>query len=151
MLTLLISFLFLSPARVPQEKADLLFLHGRVHTLETARPLAQALAVQGRRILFVGSNAEALTLKGADTRVIDLHGRSLYPGFTDSHGHLAGLARSLLTVDLVGTRSYQEVVDRVARRAKERKPGEWIQGRGWDQNDWAGTGFPDHHLLSVAV
>ncbi len=151
MIPLLISLLFLAPAGIPGEKADLLFLHGRVHTLEIARPLAQALAVKGDRILFVGSDAEALVLKGEKTRVIDLDGRSLYPGFTDAHGHLAGLGHALLTVDLVGTRSYREVVERVARRAADRKPGEWIQGRGWDQNDWAETGFPDHRLLSAAV
>jgi len=69
----------------------------------------------------------------------------------DAHTHLLGLGQALRTVNLVGTRSYDEVVARVAERARTARPGEWIRGRGWDQNDWADTRFPSHEALSLAV
>src|SRR5258705_5757653 len=69
----------------------------------------------------------------------------------DAHAHLLGLGQALRTVSLVGTRSYDEVIARVVERAKTARPGEWIRGRGWDQNDWADTRFPTHAALSRAV
>lgn len=69
----------------------------------------------------------------------------------DSHGHLSGLGSALRTVDLVGTRSYDEIIQRVAARAAQLPANAWIVGRGWDQNDWADTRFPTHEKLSAAV
>ncbi|HEY0673314.1 MAG TPA: amidohydrolase [Longimicrobiales bacterium] len=73
------------------------------------------------------------------------------PGLIDSHGHFSGLGTALRTVDLVGTRSYEEVVQRVAQRASQLPAGSWVLGRGWDQNDWPRTEFPTHATLSSAV
>jgi hypothetical protein len=73
------------------------------------------------------------------------------PGMVDAHAHLLGLGQALRTVNLVGTRSYDEVIARVVERAKTARPGEWIRGRGWDQNDWADTRFPTHQALSRAI
>jgi predicted amidohydrolase YtcJ len=69
----------------------------------------------------------------------------------DAHVHLLGLGRALRIIDLVGTRSYEEVIARVVERARDVPEGEWIRGRGWDQNDWAVTEFPTHEALSEAV
>jgi predicted amidohydrolase YtcJ len=108
-------------------------------------------AVRGDRIVFVGSNQEANVLRGDRTRVIDVAGKTVIPGMSDSHGHLTGLGSALRTVDLVGTRSYDEVIERVARRARQLPAGSWVIGRGWDQNDWPDTRFPTHERLSTAV
>ena len=90
-------------------------------------------------------------MRGTATRVIDVTGKTVIPGMTDSHGHLTGLGSALRTVDLVGTRSYDEIIERVARRAGQLPANAWVIGRGWDQNDWPDTRFPSHQRLSAAV
>ncbi len=103
------------------------------------------------KIIFVGSQREAAVLKGAATRVIDAGGKTVIPGMVDAHAHFAGLAEKLRSVDLVGTRSYDETIARVVERAKTTPKGTWIQGRGWDQNAWGDTRFPTHEKLTAAV
>ena len=141
----------LSLLLVQQQPADLVVLNARIYTADANRPTAEALAVRAGRIAFVGSARGALALAGPRTERLDLAGRTVLPGIVDAHAHLLGLGQALRTVDLVGTRSYEEVVARVAERAKTARPGEWIRGRGWDQNDWADTRFPAHEALSRAV
>lgn len=133
------------------EDADLVLLNGNVYTVDAAHPRAQAVAVRGGRVVFVGSTREAEALIGAGTEVVDLEGQTMIPGMIDSHGHLAGLGSALRIVDLVGTRSYDEVIERVVERAGGVQAGQWVQGRGWDQNEWGVTRFPEHAALSVAV
>ena len=145
---LLLAFLTLQQTPAP---ADLVVTNARIYTSDVNRPVAQALAVRAGRITFVGSNRGALALAGPRTERFDLPGRTVIAGMVDAHAHLLGLGQALRTVDLVGTRSYDEVIARVAERAKSAKPGEWIRGRGWDQNDWADTRFPTHAALSRAV
>ncbi len=139
------------PAPRPAAPADLVVVNARVYTADAARPMAQALAVRGDRLAFVGDAAGALALRGPATRVVDLAGRTVLPGLVDAHGHLLGLGLGLRNVDLTGTRSYAEVVARVAERARATPKGRWIVGRGWDQNDWGDTRFPTHEALSRAV
>jgi predicted amidohydrolase YtcJ len=133
------------------QQADLIVTNARIYTSDVNRPIAEALAVRNGRIAFVGSNRGAMALAGPRTERLDLTGRTVITGMVDAHAHLLGLGQALRTVDLVGTRSYDEVVARVAERAKTARPGEWIRGRGWDQNDWADTRFPTHPALSRAV
>ena len=133
-----------------QAPADLVFTNGRIYTVDDAHPEASALAVRGGRVLFVGSDAEARALAGSSTRVIDLHGSTVLPGFIDAHAHLLGLGNMLQRVNLAGSASYEEVISRVKAWAKDVKPGEWIQGRGWDQNRWPTKDFPTHEALSRA-
>jgi predicted amidohydrolase YtcJ len=135
----------------PPAPADLVVLNAKVYTADVNRPVAEAFAVRGGRIAFVGSARGALALVGPRTERLDLAGRTVIPGMVDAHAHLLGLGQALRTVDLVGTRSYDEVIARVVERAKTARPGEWIRGRGWDQNDWADTRFPTHQALSRAV
>ena len=135
----------------PAQQADLILMNGRVYTADAALPRAQAVAVRGDRIAFVGSNEEAEALRGTGTRVIDVAGKAVIPGMIDSHGHLTGLGSALRTVDLVGTRSLDEVTERVRRRAAQAPANAWVLGRGWDQNDWQDTRFPTHDALSAAV
>ncbi|MBX9928611.1 MAG: amidohydrolase [Gemmatimonadaceae bacterium] len=131
--------------------ADLVLVNGRIYTVDDSRPLADGLAVRDGKVLFVGNAAGARALAGASTRVVDLGGRTVIPGMVDAHGHVTGLGDALRTVDLVGTASYQQVIDRVVAKAKTTPKGQWILGRGWDQNDWGNTEFPTHDALSAAV
>ncbi|MEO7520506.1 MAG: amidohydrolase family protein [Gemmatimonas sp.] len=138
-------------AVTPATPADLIVTNARVYTADESRPLVEAFAVRDGKIIFVGSQREAAVLKGSTTRVIDAGGKTVIPGMVDAHAHFAGLAETLRSVDLVGTRSYDEVIARVVERAKTAPKGTWIQGRGWDQNAWGDTRFPTHEKLSAAV
>ena len=133
------------------QQADLVVTNARIYTSDVNRPVAEALAVRAGLIAFVGSNRGALALAGSKTERLDLAGKTVITGMVDAHAHLLNLGQALRTVDLVGTRSYDEVIARVVERAKTARPGEWIRGRGWDQNDWADTRFPAHAALSRAV
>jgi predicted amidohydrolase YtcJ len=137
-------------ALVAQGAADLVLTNGRIYTVDNARPVVSAVAVRAGRVLFVGSDAEARTLAGPSSRVIDLRGATVVPGFTDAHAHLLGLGNLLQRVNVAGSTSYEEVINRVKAWAKDTKPGEWIVGRGWDQNRWAIKEFPTHDALSRA-
>lgn len=110
-----------------------------------------AFAVRNGRVLFAGSDREVRSLTGPRTRIIDAGGRTVIPGMVDAHAHLLGLGNSLRNVQLAGSKSYDEVISRVVERAKGMKPGEWILGRGWDQNLWSDKQFPSHDALSRAL
>jgi len=133
------------------QPADLIVTGGRIYTVDATRPMAEAFAVRGGRFVFVGSTRDAMTFKGPQTQLLDLHGSTAYPGFIDAHAHLLGLGLALQSVDLVGSPSYEEVVSRVAARAKTATAGQWITGNGWDQNRWTVKEFPTHDALSRAV
>lgn len=143
--------LALAGSAYAQSPADLVIHNARIYTVDPNRPFAEAMAVRNGRVLFVGSARGALALAGPNTERMDLGGRTVIPGMVDAHAHLLGLGQALRRVDLVGTRSYDEIIQRVVERARTARPGEWIQGRGWDQNDWADTRFPTHEALSRAV
>jgi predicted amidohydrolase YtcJ len=141
----------LAPAALKaQTSADLVLTNGRIYTVDNARPVVSALAARGGRFVFAGSDAEAMALAGSSTRVIDLHGATVVPGIVDAHAHLLGLGNMLSQVNVAGSASYQEVIDRVKAWAKDVKPGQWIVGRGWDQNRWSPREFPTHEALSRA-
>jgi predicted amidohydrolase YtcJ len=129
---------------------DLILHNARVYTVDARSAVAEAVAIAGDLILQVGRDADVLALKGSATRVIDLLGATVVPGLHDAHAHVVGLGASLQDVDLRNTRSYEEVVGRVRCRLAGARPGEWIVGRGWDQNDWSVRDWPTHELLSAA-
>src|SRR5512138_1051602 len=141
----------LAAAQQQQPPADLIVTNARIYTVDESHPLADAMAIRGGKVQFVGSTGAAMALKGPSTRVLDLNGRTIIPGMVDAHGHVDNLGLALRTVDLTGTNSYDEVIARVAARAKNTPPGQWIIGRGWDQNDWGDTRFPTHEKLTAAV
>ncbi len=130
--------------------ADLVITNAIIYTADSAHPRAEALAVSGDRLIFVGSTAGATALAGPATKRIDAAGRPLYPGFIDAHAHLRNLSLILATLDLRGVPSYDSVVALVSAKAAHAEPGSWIRGRGWDQNLW-GTAFPTNALLSRAT
>lgn len=138
-------------APLAAQPADLVVVNARVYTADDARPLADAFAVRDGRVAFVGSSREARTLAGANTRVVDLGGKTVIPGMVDAHAHYSGLAQTLSTVDLMGVPSYDELIERVKARAATLPKGSWVEGRGWDQNQWADGEFPTHDRLTAAV
>lgn len=142
-------FLSLTPtAVVAQEAANLILVHGAIHTMDPAHPEAEALAVADGEIVALGESSELLArYRGPDTVVVDVEGAAVLPGLIDAHGHIMNLGRFLLTVDLFGTRSAEEVAERVGAAVRSHAPGEWIVGRGWDQNDWEVKEFPTTELL----
>ena len=131
--------------------ADLIVTGARIYTVDPAHPMAEALAVRGSRLVFVGSASEAQVLRGPSTRVVDVHGSTVIPGMVDAHAHLLDVGQTLRQVDLSGAATYDEVIARVAQRARVTPPGTWIRGWGWDQNRWPGQRFPTHEALSAAV
>jgi hypothetical protein len=140
----------------PEPPADLVLTNGRIVTVDTLRPEAEALAVRGPYIVAVGSMDEIESLIGDSTKVIDLEGRLAIPGFIEGHGHFMGIGQAKMILDLTEARSWQEIVDLVAEAALQAEPGTWIQGRGWHQEKWKETppgsvdGVPTHHTLSGA-
>ena len=132
-------------------RAEVIVTNARIYTADDAAPMAEALAIGGGRLLFVGSAVEAMALKGPATTVVDAAGRTIIPGMTDAHAHLYGLGVTLRQVDLTGTRSYAEVIARVVAKAATLPKGTPVLGRGWDQNDWSDTRLPVNTALNAAT
>jgi len=128
---------------------DLVIIGGKVATVDTDFSIADAVAVKNDKIIFVGTNEDAKKYIGSKTKVIELNGELVLPGLIDSHGHLTGYGKSLEHINLVGTKSYQEILYLVDEKVKTVESGEWIRGRGWDQNDWDNKEFPHHQALSI--
>jgi predicted amidohydrolase YtcJ len=125
---------------------DVIFVHGDIYT--QANPArVQAIAVRDGRILAVGSNDDILKLKGSQTKVVDLGGHFVMPGFNDAHLHLSSGGFEKMNVNLVGSQSLAEMQQRVARKVAKAAAGEWIVGRGWDHTLWSGQALPTHQDL----
>src|ERR1043165_7819064 len=130
-------FLGLIPApQRTQSAADIVFKNGNVYTANDKSPKAQAIAVKEDRIIFVGTNAAAQKYVGPNTRVVDLKGNTVLPGFTDSHQHLSGVGQREMTLNLEGTTSLEDLLAKVKARVDQAKPGEWVTGRGWIETHW---------------
>jgi predicted amidohydrolase YtcJ len=138
----LVSALMLTPttARVPP--SDLVFKNGNIHTVNDRQPKAEAVAVKGDRIVFVGSNSDAQKYIGKNTRVIDLKGETVVPGMTDAHHHLEGVGFREMTLNLEGVNSLEEFLAKVKARVDQTRPGEWVTGRGWIETFWRPPVFP---------
>jgi len=124
-------------------KADLIFTHGNIYTgvVDAAASLgaskrAEALAVLGDRILAVGARDQVMKLKGPETKIVDLDGRFVMPGFNDAHMHLASAGLEKMNVDLVGAKTLDEFRERLRAKVEAAGPAEWVIGRGWDETLW---------------
>ena len=147
----LLAVLLLSPLAAPAPgPADLLLTGGKVWTAEEGRPPAQAVAVRGGTIVFVGSDAEAAAWKGPKTRVVTLGGRFVSPGFEDAHLHLMSGARNLERVDLSGESTVAGLQERIRRFAEANPKSPWVVGRGWVYGTFPG-GLPTKEQLDAAV
>lgn len=130
--------------------ADLILSGGRVFTAEARTPWAEAVAIRGERIVFVGSTQEALGLKGPKTEVMDLSGRLILPGFNDSHIHLVNGALSFERVDLIEDQSLEAVQKRIHDFAKANPKSPWVLGRGWVYGSFRGS-LPTKEQLDAVV
>ena len=137
-----------------QEKpADLVLRNGDIYTVNKNQPKAEALAVRNGKIVFVGSNESVKKYMDTKTEVIDCKGQFVMPGFIEGHGHIHGLGASLVNLNLMPAKNWDEIVEMVARAVKKAKPGDWILGWGWHQEKWNPApvknylGYPYHETL----
>jgi predicted amidohydrolase YtcJ len=130
--------------------ADLVFISGAVLTMDPSSPRATALAVSGARIVAVGGDEEVRELVGPGTRVVDLAGRALLPGFQDAHVHPVYAGLELGACDLSGTTELGEYRRRIAAYAAARPDRPWITGAGWSMESFPG-GLPTRQLLDELV
>jgi predicted amidohydrolase YtcJ len=146
--------LFLGLPVLLAQPADLVLRNGKLITLESGAPQAQALAARGGKITAIGTNQQMQSFIGPSTKVIDLGGRLAIPGFIEGHGHFMGLGSSKMVLNLRDVKNWDQIVTMVAAAAREAKPGTWILGRGWHQAKWDPPplpnvqGFPVHDALS---
>jgi predicted amidohydrolase YtcJ len=124
-------------AREPTEgPADVVLRGGKVVTVDSTLPEAEAIALRGHTIVAVGSNDDMEAFIGDDTEVIELNGRLALPGFIEGHGHFTGLGQKLLNLDLMNVKNFDEIVAMVGAAARDAQRDAWIIGRGWHQEKW---------------
>src|SRR3989440_2692231 len=129
--------------------ASLILVNGKVFTADARGRIAQAIAIDGERIIGVGTN-EQIMAAFESKHVIDLKGRLVTPGFNDAHIHFVSGGLSLLRVQLIGAQTLAEAKRRIAEKVKELPPGSWILGRGWDHTLWGGVWPTKKDLDEVA-
>jgi len=139
------------------EIADSVIINSKIYTVNKTNPIVAAVAIKDSKILKTGTSEEIQKYIGENTKVIDLTGKFVYPGFVEGHAHIMGIGDNQLNVNLLGVKSYEDLIQAVAERAKSTPKGEWITGRGWHQDKWKNqpegwfNGFPTHDALSAAV
>lgn len=139
-----------APTR-PIPPADLVFLDGAVYTMDAARRWAQAVAVRGGKIVFVGDDAGAQQYIGKGTRVVDLNGRMLLPSFQDSHAHPSGVPNPAAQVNLEGPKDRETIFARIRTFAAANPGKAWIVGSGWDEAAFRPEGRPTRQMLDALV
>ncbi len=149
--------IFFFSCHTENEVPDLILRNGNIYTVDIQNTVNQAVAIKNGLIFQTGSNKEIEPLAAATTKIIDLKGQFMMPGFIEGHGHFSGLGKSLLQLNFLKSKSWEEIVAMVAEAAKDAKPGEWIEGRGWHQEKWDSTpirnvhGYPFHDELSAVT
>ena len=153
--TAVVAVLVVSAACSDHDSADLVLRNGNIVTLDDATPEAQALAVRDGRIVAVGSDSEIDAYVGSETKVIDLEGRTVIPGFIEGHAHFTGVGNANLQLNLTDVANWDEIIAMVEEAVAQAQPGELIRGRGWHQEKWNTVpdpnvdGLPFHQALSA--
>ena len=135
--------------------ADLIISNGLIHTMDPNQANVEAILTRGDKIIFAGGLNAAKNMAEGKPDYLDLHGATLTPGIIEAHGHIMGLGRSKLNLDLSQAQNYDEIVNQVKSAAASAEPGEWILGRGWHQSKWVPQaksmvkGFQTHEKLSA--
>lgn len=127
-------------------EVDMLIKNAKIYTVDDDFSVVSGMVIQDGKILDLG-DWEMLSKKYRSKIELDLHGKVVYPGFIDAHSHFYGLGTFLHMADLNGTKSFEELLQRL-KEHYNLYPGEWIVGRGWDQNNWPKKVFPDNHELN---
>ena len=147
--------LSISGCQTTSVTADLVLQNGRIYTVEDPNGVFEAIAIKGDKILNIGTNGELKTHINQTTTVIDLEGKTVIPGFIDSHAHFMNLGYLKLNLDLTKIKNWAEILEMVRTAVKNSKPGVWIEGRGWHQEKWEKLpkimveGYPVHKDLST--
>jgi predicted amidohydrolase YtcJ len=139
-------FLLLLVACNQKENVDLLVYNGTIYTVDSAFSIAEAMVIKDGKIVATGKTAE-LEEKYSASEKLDAQGKFIYPGFIDAHAHFVGYGIGLQRADLVGTQSWDEIIEKLKVFAVENPDG-WLIGRGWDQNDWTIKEFPNNEKLN---
>lgn len=148
------TILFLTACEEPKETADLIIHNANITTVDKTNPTAEAIAIKDGKVLALGTSDAILAMAGTSTEKIDAQGQFVIPGLIEGHGHFSGLGYSLIKLNFMKTKSWEEVVAMVKEKAATAKPGEWIVGRGWHQEKWTSTpdrnvqGYPYHDDLT---
>ncbi len=129
-----------------QTRVDLLLTNGMVYTVDSDNTIAEAVAIKEHTIVAVGTTKE-ITKKYRSETTIDLKRKAVYPGFIDSHAHFVGIGTALMTLNLLGTQSPEEIGSLVNEQIKRKGIDRWVRGRGWDQNNWTVKQFPTVEVL----
>ncbi len=132
-------------AMIRAQDVDLVLANGNIYTVHDKQPRAEAIAVKGDRIVFVGSNEDAKKFHAP--KVIDLRGRTLVPGLTDSHCHIFGIGEREMRLNLEGTNTLGDFLNKVKARVAQTSTGKWITGRGWIETFWKPSKFPTRQDL----
>ena len=146
-LSLLALLLIISCQEKEQNTADLIIENAQIYTVNKDFSTATAMAVKDGKVIFTGTQEELKNQNLKAAKTIDASGKFIYPGLIDAHCHFYGLGQQLQRVDLVGTSSYDEVIQEVIG-FQEKNNKSFIIGRGWDQNDWDVKEFPTNEKLN---
>jgi predicted amidohydrolase YtcJ len=147
---LLITLTF-SALVLAQAPADLVLVNGKIWTVDDKRPEVEAVAVLGNRIAAVGSNEEIRKWIGANTKVIDLQGKRVTPGFNDSHVHFLDGGMGLASVQLRYARTPEEFRDRIRDFAAKLPKGRWVLNGNWDHENWTPPALPTRRLIDAVT
>lgn len=129
------------------EPAQTVFVNGTIYTMNERQPRAEAIAVKGDRIVFVGSNSDAKKYQTGGARTVDLAGKTVVPGLTDSHCHIFGIGEREMTLNLEGTNTLEDFLAKVKERVAKTERGKWVTGRGWIETFWKPPQFPTRQDL----
>src|SRR5207248_6245098 len=113
-----------------------------IYTVNDKQPSAQAIAVKGDRIVFIGSKADAEKFRADKPHIVDLAGKTVTPGFTDSHCHIFGIGETEMTLNLEGTNTREDFVATIKEPVARTERDKWITGRGWIETFWKPPQFP---------
>ncbi|NND76888.1 MAG: amidohydrolase [Flavobacteriales bacterium] len=141
-----VGLLFLSACNFKSKQADLIIHNANIYTADVGFTTASAVAIVDGKIVAVGAERAIMNFYRAD-EYIDCQKQYVYPGFNDAHCHFVRYGTGLLDVDLVGTKSWDECIERVKTHREKYPDQEWIKGWGWDQNDWEVKEWPNRELL----
>lgn len=136
---------------IPDELyADLIIINGKIITVDQDDSIVEAVACKGNKIIAVGSNDQIKTYAGKHTQVMDLEGKTMTPGFIDTHVHFSAGGRNVRRVDLRYVRSMDALVEELRKKAETLPPGRWIQGFGYNESKLAEKRFPNRYDLDKA-
>ena len=133
-----------------KQNADLIIYSAKIYSVDNENNIFEAIAVNGNKIIAIGNDKEILSKYDSPNK-INANKQIVIPGLIDSHAHIFGLAETFIDVNLVETKSADEVAKIIYERAKNLTAGAWIRGRGWDQNDWQNKKYPDAKILDLVA